>query len=169
MTLRLPWVCFADTAWHRSYALAEDRDGGRWVPRTLDQRHTFGLNVAYRPAPQWRLSWAFYFHTGWPATASTFRLDSLPDGSLLLLRELGQRNALRLPPYHRVDFRVTRNFNLGPGVLQAYFDVFNAYNRKNLRNYRYGVRVISSRVIVNQFDGEELLPILPSIGFRWEF
>ena len=158
-------------AWSASYVLAdaEDEIDGAWVPRTLDQRHTIGLNVAYRPNNIWHLTWGWQYHTGWPATASTFAIDSLADGSLRLRRDLGPYNALRLPAYHRMDFRVTRNFSVGRGVLQAYLDIFNVYNRTNLRGYGYGVRVNNGVVTVQQHSGEELLPILPSLGFRWEF
>ena len=53
--------------------------------------------------------------------------------------------------------------------MQAYLDVFNAYNRSNLRGYWFQPNVNNGRVTVRQFAGEELLPILPTIGFRWEF
>ncbi len=158
-------------AWSASYvlAVAEDLIDGRWVPRTLDQRHAFGFHFAYRPNRQWHLSWAWQFRTGWPATASTFAIDTLTDGSLQLSRGFGPLNALRLPSYHRFDFRLTRNFFIKSNVLQVYLDVFNLYNRQNLRSYSYGVSVSDGRVFVSQFGGEELLPVLPSLGVRWEF
>ncbi len=157
--------------WSANYVLsvAEDELDGAWVPRTLDQRHAVGINMAYRPNSQWQLSWTFQFHTGWPATESRFVVDTLPDGSLGLARELGPLNAIRLPAYHRLDVRVTRNFSVGRSVLQAYFDIFNIYNRTNLRGYRYSVRVDDGQMTVWRHNGEELLPMLPSLGFRYEF
>jgi hypothetical protein len=158
-------------AWSISYVLAkaEDRVDGRWIPRTLDQRHALGLHFAYRPTRQWQLSWSWQFRTGWPATASTFAVDTLTDGTLQLARDPGPLNALRLPSYHRLDVRLTRNFFIKSNVLQVYFDIFNLYNRHNLRSYDYGVSVRDGRVLVTQFDGDELLPVLPSLGVRWEF
>ena len=55
------------------------------------------------------------------------------------------------------------------GILQAYLDVFNVYNGANLRGYFFQPFVNNARVQVVQRPGEELLPILPTIGFRWEF
>ena len=157
--------------WSGNYTLskAEDQIDGVWVPRTLDQRHAFGLTSAYRPSSAWRFSWTFQYHTGWPATESHFAIETLPDGTLILARQIGDINALRLPAYHRLDFRVSRNFNVRSGVLQAYLDVFNVYNRANLRGYFFVPRVNDGAVTVIQSNGEELLPILPTIGFRWEF
>ena len=158
-------------AWSAHYALAEAKDeiGGVWVPRMLDQRHTFGVNLAYRPNNVWHLSWAFHYHTGWPITQSLFAVDSLADGSVILSRDFGPLNGERLPAYHRVDFRVTRNFSVGRGILQAYLDLFNAYNHTNLRSYFYRARFDGSRLFVSRGNGEEMLPILPSLGLRYEF
>ena len=160
-----PW------SWSANYALsrAEDEINEVWVPRTLDQRHAFGFTTAYRPGGAWRFSLTFQYHSGWPATASQFEIEALPDSTLVLARTIGEINTLRLPAYHRLDLRLSRNFNLGSGILQAYLDVFNAYNRANLRGYWFQPRVNDGRVTVRQFPGEELLPILPTIGFRWEF
>jgi hypothetical protein len=82
---------------------------------------------------------------------------------------VGELNALRLPAYHRLDFRVSRNFDVRSGVLQAYLDVLNVYNQSNLRGYAFYPQVNDGVVRVIQGNGEELLPILPTIGFRWEF
>ena len=82
---------------------------------------------------------------------------------------MGLLNQLRLPAYHRLDVRVSKDFDVGRGVLQAYLDVFNVYNRRNLRSYGFWPRVDNGQVRTVREDGEELLPILPTIGFRWEF
>jgi hypothetical protein len=158
-------------AWSASYVLAkaEDRVDGRWVPRTFDQRHALGFHFAYRPSRKWHLSWSWQYRTGWPATASTFSVDTLTDGTLQLMPEFGPLNALRLPSYHRLDVRLTRNLFIKSNVLQVYFDIFNLYNRSNLRSYDYGVSVRDGRVHVTQQSGDELLPVLPSLGLRWEF
>ena len=39
----------------------------------------------------------------------------------------------------------------------------------NLRGYAFYPRVRNGSIGVVQTNGEELLPILPTIGFRWEF
>ncbi len=158
-------------SWSASYALSEakDRVDDRWVPRTLDQRHALGLTSSYRPGGAWQFSWTFQAHTGWPATPSTYVLEEQPDGTVTLARVVGDLNVDRLPTYHRLDFRVSRDFAVGNGVLQAYLDVFNLYNRANLRSYGYYAQVEQGQVRTIRGDGEELLPILPTIGFRWEF
>ena len=157
--------------WSASYVLSEakDRLAGQWVPRPLDQRHAVGLTAAYRPSSPWQFSSTFQYHTGWPATASSFVTEALPGATIVRARGIGELNALRLPAYHRLDFRVSRNFNVGRGLLQAYLDVFNLYNRTNLRGYTFFPEVTRGRVRVRRAPGEEMLPLLPTLGVRWEF
>jgi outer membrane receptor protein involved in Fe transport len=159
-------------AWSMSYVLAkaEDEIEGEWVPRSLDQRHTVGMNAAYRPNNNWRFSASWYYHTGWPTTDAGFRLDSLADGSLFLAREFGPLNGIRLPAYHRLDLRATRNFPVGNGVIQVYVDIFNAYNRTNLSSYDHWANINQrGELYVGRNNGQEMMPILPSIGLRYEF
>lgn len=66
-----------------------------------------------------------------------------------------------------MDIRATRTFQVGRGRLIAFLDVFNLYNRENLRSYDYRVELPSGRVVQN--IGETLLPVLPSFGVTWEF
>lgn len=159
-------------AWSASYAyaVAEDEVDGRWIPRNLDQRHTIGLNASYTPSARWQLAGGWYYHTGWPATEITYAVDTTSNGTVLFSRLYGPLNGIRLPSYHRLDLRVTRTFALGRGVLQAYVDLFNIYGRTNLRSYVFGASLHDDgRLVVNRYDGDELLPFLPSIGFRYEF
>lgn len=95
--------------------------------------------------------------------------DTLDTGAPVVVSEFGPINGARLPPYHRLDLRVTRQFRLGRGRLQTFLDLFNVYNRTNLRSYDYRLRGQPGQLRVERVAGEELLPLLPSIGVRWEF
>jgi hypothetical protein len=83
--------------------------------------------------------------------------------------EFGPTNSSRLPPYHRLDLRASRRFQLRRGVLDVYVDLFNAYDQENLRSFDYGLESRSDKLMYMRYPDEKLLPILPSIGFRWEF
>ena len=175
--------------WTASYVLAraEDELDGRWIPRTLDQRHTFNTRWHYRPNSSWEFSAGWQYHTGWPSTPMEFQVDTLGvdtlgpgaddygwrscvNGSctrLLVNKSAGPINSLRLPAYHRMDLRATRTFQVGGGTLSAFLDIFNLYNRENLRSYAYAIDLPGGGVTPR--PGETLLPILPSFGLTWEF
>ena len=164
----------AGSGWSASYVLAkaEDRMDEEWIPRTLDQRHTLGLRWHAQRGDDWSFSAGFQYHSGWPSTPMAFQVDTVPtagpaERSILVTEVPGRINSRRLPAYHRVDVRATRSFEVGDGRLSVFLDVFNLYNRKNLRSFDYKVRLPEGTVIAN--TGETLLPLLPSFGFTWEF
>ncbi|MEX2281311.1 MAG: carboxypeptidase regulatory-like domain-containing protein [Gemmatimonadota bacterium] len=158
------------SSWSVSYALAHAYDvvEGRKQDRPLDQRHTFYLDYSLAPSPAWRLSWSWQYHSGWPITASTFHADSLTNGDIWFIEGFGQHYADRLPSYHRMDLRVTRNFELKRGRLAMFLDVFNLYDRDNPQSYNYNINFRNGRLDVTR-GIEPLLPRLPTIGVTWEF
>ena len=164
--------------WSVSYALsqAEDRIEGEWVPRFWDQTHALAFTLGWRPGEQWTVTGAWQARSGWPFTPQIIESDTLSvfrdDGTEWPWRwrtEYGAMNSIRLPVYHRLDLRVTRRFDVGRGVLEVYIDLFNAYNQQNLRSFDYRTRWIDQELRYVQFPDEELLPILPSLGLRWQF
>ena len=156
-------------AWSGSYALslAQDEIDGSWVRRTLDQRHAINASLAYRPNANWRLSWTWQYHTGWPTTETTLELWRRPTTAAAAESGWGfaALNGSSLPEYHRLDVRIARIFPVGAGRITTYLDVFNLYNRRNLRTYGYQ----RNDQLVSRSPGTSLLPILPSMGLRWEF
>lgn len=120
-------------AWRGSYALAssEDHVDGAWVPRSWDQRHTVDFSLTWRRADRWVFGLAGVYHTGWPTTDVTAEQIPVAGGGSVIQPIYGERNALRYPPYHRLDVGVTRRFALGGGILGLQFQVMNVYGRAN--------------------------------------
>ncbi|MEJ2185944.1 MAG: TonB-dependent receptor [Gemmatimonadota bacterium] len=173
-------------AWSASYvlAIAEDEvpdlfgadcQGGRpcsdrlWVPRRFDQRHAVALHASYTPAPRWNVSVGWRYHSGWPATSWRYRVEQLDSGRAFWIREFGPMRQLRLPAYHRLDLRVTRDFRVRGNSLHAYVDFFNFYDRTNLASYEFGGTFVGGRMIMERRNGQTLLPFLPTFGLRYEF
>jgi len=158
-------------AWSASYVLArvDDEIDGAWVPRPRDQRHTIRLEFAYRPTPSWSLSYAWQFHSGWPATREDFEVLTAVDGSQFVARTFGPIYGERLPAYHRLDVRVSKLFPVGSGRLELYVDVFNAYNRENAEAFNYAVVVTPQGRVESERGINPLLRVFPTFGARWEF
>jgi len=164
--------------WSASYALSstETLIQSEWVPQYWDQTHALALTVGWRPTPRWTITGAFQLHSGWPFTPQIIEFDTLTVfqgeglGSALRWREeFGDLNSERLPAYHRLDLRVTRKLDVWGKPMEVYLDLFNAYNQQNLRSYDYGTQLVGEELKLVRYPDEELLPFLPSIGFRWEF
>ncbi|MEQ8329696.1 MAG: TonB-dependent receptor [Longimicrobiales bacterium] len=170
------WDGVGPVSWSAGYALAETENliDGVWFPRTLDQRHTVNLHGAYRFG-DWQFSGSWQYHTGWPFTEQILdvavRENDHGNEVNVVRRAFGPLNGERLPAYHRLDLRLTRTVTLARSRLELFLDVFNAYNRTNLRGWEWRLRDPDRDGIftAHRSAGEEQLPILPTLGFRWVF
>jgi hypothetical protein len=169
--------------WSASYGLAEARDrlqDGTWVPRDYDQRHAINADIAYRPSSSWRFATAWQYHSGWPITGYDYVRESNANNveaaviegrngpAYAITRKFHRRNSDRLPAYHRLDARLSRQFTTKRGRVLVYVDVFNVYNRSNPRALD---RFVTFNNGVPNFgnDIDEQIPRLPSIGITWDF
>ncbi len=164
--------------WAVSYAYARvtDRVGTADVARTWDQPHTVYLDATWRPGDRgWRLSVAAQAHSGWPESPVQFVLDTVKNSkgvtSTVVLTVYGpveQLGAARLPWYHRVDARISRDVTVRQRHLSFFVDVFNAFNSQNPSAMHYRTSAVANRVTVTR-DPELQLGWLPSAGITIEF
>ncbi len=148
------WSGFASV----SLARAERRNDvtGERFAFDFDQPLIANLVGQYRLTERWQFGAKWSVHSGSPYTPIV-GTGTYPDGRVRPL--YGPINSERLPPYHRLDLRVDARFT---PAFTAYFELINAYNRKNVAGYRYSADY-SSREEVYQ------LPLLPSVGVVYAF
>ncbi len=153
-----------------AYSVARDHLDGREVPRANDQPHSLRANLGWRLGSAWQLRLAWQYHTGWPTTALSASLETAADGSQSQQPVLGPLRAERLPAYHRLDLRLSRELTLPYGRLAAYVDLHNAYSRPNVRGFddlefgsdSTGQPLIESTTVT--WGG-----LLPTVGLSWTF
>lgn len=156
------------TDWWVNYALAEATDHlhGREIPRQIDQRHTLNLYLSTRLGAQWNLSLAWRFHTGWPTTPVTLEARESEEGEAELVPVLGRLGSERLPSYHRMDLRLSRDWHREKGRLAFFVDLQNLYNRRNVSGFDVSLDEDEDALSIQR----ELSPgLLPSLGISWEF
>ncbi len=152
-----------------SLAFAQDEIDGTTIPRYFDQRHTVYLDFGYRPSRKWSLNVAWLFRSGWPYTASTFEQSASSDEVFLINVPAGPMNAERLPAYHRLDLRASRHFTFSRSRLSIFLDIQNLYNRRNVRLFVPSVVSLEPNGDVTVHNtADYFLPLLPSLGLRWE-
>lgn len=147
--------------WWASYTLAEvtDEVDGEDVARSWDQQHSVQAGLTYS-SPAWDFSLAGRWHSGWPTTDLL-----LDDGGVAP----GPRNARRFASYASLDLRVSRRFSIGDTTLTAFLELANATDRRNpcCVDYDLDVDDEGNEVLLRQV--ENWPPLLPAIGFLWEF
>ena len=84
------------------------------------------------------------------------------DGTTADYFEVSDKNALRLPAYHRFDFSATRDMKFGNSNASLGLSLFNIYNRRNVWFKEY--EVIEGELLETN---KSLLDFTPSLFFTW--
>ncbi len=187
------WIAYAYSHASRT---RQNEDGERLrTPFAYDRRHVFDASLSYRLGAKWRLGATFRFGTGFPYTPALgyepiVVLRPAEDGAGLPRPEVltnaatglarfqpvyggeANVNSARLPDYHRLDLRLSRTLGFFGLEAEAYLDVINVYNRRNIFAYQ-------DAIVVNPAAPERgpelvreettMFPILPTLGFRFSF
>lgn len=155
-----------------SYAYVNRDDGFQTYPTVFDRRHNINMLVSqsFGKDKAWEASVRWNYGSGFPFTLTQgfFTRYNYDDGvSTDILTDNGDlgiiydedRNAGRLPDYHRLDISLKRIFEFSKNLnLEVIASITNVYDRENIF---YFDRIRYERV--NQ------LPILPSIGANFGF
>ena len=170
--------------WWASYALARVKEKIRSisssagttpfaaeVPGRFDQRHTFSLDLNYRPSPRWRLNAAWQYRSGWPYTDRSLQIGQTTGGDFFFYDQVGQPNAARYPAFHRLDLRLNRAFKTSKGRVHAFLELTNLYNHGNVRTYEYDFECANSTTPDCHYRKvpEFWFKLLPSIGLNWNW
>jgi hypothetical protein len=147
-----------------SLANADDVIGGGSVPRSWDQDQALNAGVTWALGP-WTISAAASAHRGWPAT----EISVVDDASGQTVAVAGPRNAVRVGNVRKLDFGASRDFSLGPTVLQFFTEVANLTNRNNpcCLDYDPATAPDGSPTLVRDERGQA--GITGNIGLLWRF
>ncbi|HYG51388.1 MAG TPA: TonB-dependent receptor plug domain-containing protein, partial [Flavobacteriales bacterium] len=133
----------------------------------FDRRHDLSVALTYDPTKKITLGLVFIYATGNAITlpVSWYIIDNR------ITYEYGQRNSLRMRPYHRMDLSVTLKGKETKKFKSSWnFSVYNVYSRLN----PYFLYIDSSG---DPYDGTltikakqvSLFPILPSVTWNFNF
>lgn len=152
-----------------SYSLAwsfKEAEGYTYPPR-YDSRHTLNLLFQYDLGNGWRTSAIWNFYTGLPFTQMAGFYDKLNVNDLFYsdyilnsytpYLQLGDRNAQRLPDYHRLDLSVAKKFILWGTTVDLDISIINVYDRANIFYFK---RETGERV--------NMLPFFPTATVKVE-
>lgn len=103
-------------------------NNGEWYNARQDRTHDLAIVANYQISPLWTVSGLFVYNTG---NAVTF-----PTGKYTLngntIFQYSNRNADRMPAYHRFDLNFTKEFKSKKGFESSLsFGCYNIYGREN--------------------------------------
>ena len=104
---------------------------GEWYPATFDKPHEASLVTNIQISKRSTISINFNYASGRPITIPVDR--HLIDNRLILLN-FSERNAFRIPDYHRLDlsYTLSKSFRKSQKLKSSWtFSIYNVYGRRN--------------------------------------
>lgn len=151
------WVAYTLS---RSVQEFANINGGAEYPAHQDRTHDVSVVGIYKYNDDWTFAATWVYHTG--------NAVSFPSGNYMvngrLVSYYTERNAYRMPAYHRLDLSAT--WTLGPKS-NLNFSIYNAYNRSNA----FAVYFRQSRTDRTKTEAVQLtlFPIIPSVTYNLTF
>ena len=145
---------------------------------SFDQTHVATLAATYRLTPTWEIGLKWQYRTGNPYTPVARRdpVKSIRrNGEPIYIPKLrGHKFSERLPPYHRLDVKISKAFRFNSWEMSLFLELLNAYNRRNLLTYSYIDDYDDDEreeIYYNGDEREEIyqFPIIPYLGITTEF
>lgn len=154
-----------------SYTLADATNnfaayGGEFAA-SQDTRHEFKTVNMYHYG-KWTFSATWIFATGKPYTAplTSYTIDDYT-GTAKTFLTISDKNALRMPAYHRLDAAITYDLikvdSRKTGSIG--FSLFNIYNRSNVWYKQYNI--VDNQVVTSNVNYLGLTPNL-TLSLRWK-
>lgn len=137
---------------------------GDWYYTPYDRTHDLSLTGTYRLNKKWRLSANLIYQTGRPVTYPTAQY-TYED---LSIAHYSDRNANRLPAYHRIDVSAI----LVPGKPNKkwkgewVFSIYNIYNRRNAASISFSQ---NRQTGLNEATRTAIFGIVPSVTYNFKF
>jgi hypothetical protein len=144
--------------------------GEESYPTIWDRMHNVHLMLLSFLPWRWEGSTQFTFSTGNPFTSDMARFRyrdgtlPYPEDDPEWIELEGEKNAVRYPPYLRIDMGASKTFYFGNNELDLKLSVFNILNRKNVFLYYYDYD--SEPPVKEPFH---MLPIIPSVEIIFRF
>jgi hypothetical protein len=155
-----------------TYQRVREEFDGEIFPTAWDAPHTVALFGSVPTWSGWTLNTVYHAHSGRATTPVLNRIFE-PDlrfanSRFLLARYLyGERNSIRVPPYHRLDIGTRRSWNARDAEWTLSLQILNVFNNENPVGYDW-------RVYFGDLVGRDAapragrigLPVMPSIGLE---
>lgn len=139
-------------------------NNGDWYYTPYDRTHDLSITGTYRLNSKWRFSANLIYQTGRPVTypAGQYEYEGLSIASYT------DRNAERLPAYHRIDVSAI----LVPGKPNKkwkgewVFGIYNIYNRYNAASISFSQ---NRETGLNEATRTAIFGIVPSVTYNFKF
>jgi outer membrane receptor for ferrienterochelin and colicin len=144
-------------------------NNGNKFPARYDRRHDISVNLVYEINDKLSMGATWVYATG---NAFTLPIEKYII-NFIPITGYGERNAYRIPAFHRMDFSMTYKPNRKPEKRfksEYNLSIYNVYNRKNTYFIYYKTEgdLIAGNLTTKAVS-VSLFPIIPSITWNFKF
>jgi hypothetical protein len=147
-------------------------NNGAYYITNYDKPHNLAVTGNYKISEKWSVSANFIFQSGRPATYP----ESKYSFNGLSIPEYSERNAHRLPNYHRLDIAATlKGKQTKRWKSQWVFGIYNVYNRQNAANITFKETLTNNNSETGLGTGNNkaykltYFGLVPSISYEFKF
>jgi hypothetical protein len=157
------WISYT---YARSFRIIPEINSGNRYPAPYDKPHAVNIVVNYDFSERITASATWVYATGLPVTFPTGR--AIVGNAIIPI--YSDRNAYRMPEYHRMDLSVSLKSKIKPGKKwrgEWNLSVYNAYNRHNA----WAINFTHSAAFPNVTFAEKtyLFAIIPALTYNFKF
>lgn len=157
------WISYTLSKTDRSFA---DINNGKTYLAYYDKPHNMSIVLNYEISKRTSLSSTWIYYTGAPVTFPTGRAEI--GGKIVPI--YSERNAYRMPDYHRLDLSLTIKGKQKPNKKWSHewnFTIYNAYGRKNA----WTINFVQDKdnPSVTYAEKTYLFSIIPAITYNFKF
>jgi len=156
------WIGYT---WARSNRRFSNLNNGEWFPYRFDRRHDISVVLNHQFSESFDLGITWIYGTGNSFTAPVAQILLPGEFGFGVFDRFSDRNALRMPPYHRMDIGFNWHKKTSWGERTWNISVYNAYSRQN-PFFLYLSQNGNGERRLNQVS---LFPIIPSISYQFKF
>ena len=139
--------------------------------RTGEIPHSFTLNNLLQFSRDFRISSSLIIHSGTPYSqlsgASAIRRNQGTEN--VTFYRLESKNTLRHPTYKTLDLRFSKEWTGKKTKVEAYLNILNLFNSRNIRNFYYDSFTRSNGDIDVFLDDSPFFPFFITPGFKITF
>lgn len=152
----------------RSERQFDEINFGNPFPYKFDRTHNLQLSGTWDISKVISASASWYYGSGTPITLTQGRYLYQDGGRGLLpanieILEFGERNAYRLPSYHRLDIGMTASWERPKVTHAVNINLYNVYNRKNILHVALVEDDNANTFTYQQYT---VFPFIPSISYK---
>ncbi|HSD63138.1 MAG TPA: TonB-dependent receptor [Ignavibacteriaceae bacterium] len=157
-------------SWTRSQY--DELNAGRVFYPRYDRRHDISMVITYEPDRNWTLgaTWVYASGQGFTIPTGQFIFTGIGiEQTTDINFNYTDRNAYKLPAYHKLDLSASYKFSWAEVQWEAYLNIYNVYNRNNAFAQYVTFEKNNNGEDVPKLKQISLFPVIPMAGIKLEF